>query len=201
MFLPVVAHLHKGLLRPDYKKSFAGVWEYATGWDIGKAAKDWPQMNFVIYQHSVLRPFLERPDKAWRSSSRLAASGGPRTLAEIPHKFGFTNVYAEIGTSIANSAVTHPKFYAALVGTLIRVDYVMWGTDSVWYGSPQWQIEALRHLEIPEDMNPISGIVEVDKRYVLIKAKNPAASMWRTTRRCSATRMTLLLCFNNNSRA
>jgi len=23
------------------------------------------------------------------------------------------------------------------------------GTDSVWYGSPQWQIEALRRLEIP----------------------------------------------------
>ena len=23
------------------------------------------------------------------------------------------------------------------------VDHVMWGTDSVWYGSPQWHIEAL----------------------------------------------------------
>jgi hypothetical protein len=56
--------IHKGLLPPDYEKSFAGVWEYATAWDIGKAAKDWPQMNFVIY-HSALRPFLELPDKAW----------------------------------------------------------------------------------------------------------------------------------------
>src|SRR5205085_1529875 len=37
--------IHKGLLPPDYEKSFAGVWEYATAWDIGKAAKDWPQMN------------------------------------------------------------------------------------------------------------------------------------------------------------
>ncbi|MDX1376623.1 MAG: hypothetical protein R3357_13730, partial [Burkholderiales bacterium] len=32
------------------------------------------------------------------------------------------------------------------------VDHVVWGTDSVWYGSPQWQIEAMRRLEIPEDM-------------------------------------------------
>ena len=56
--------IHKGLLPPDYEKSFAGVWEYATAWDIGKAAKDWPQMNFVIY-HSALRPFLELPDQAW----------------------------------------------------------------------------------------------------------------------------------------
>ena len=31
-------------------------------------------------------------------------------------------------------------------------DHVLWGSDSVWYGSPQWQIEALRRLEIPEDM-------------------------------------------------
>src|SRR5262249_50371578 len=29
--------IHKGLLPPDYEKSFAGVWEYATAWDIGKA--------------------------------------------------------------------------------------------------------------------------------------------------------------------
>ena len=31
-------------------------------------------------------------------------------------------------------------------------DHVVWGTDSVWYGSPQWQIEAMRRLEIPDDM-------------------------------------------------
>lgn len=28
----------------------------------------------------------------------------------------------------------------------------MWGTDAVWTGARQWQIEALRRLEIPEDM-------------------------------------------------
>jgi hypothetical protein len=29
---------------------------------------------------------------------------------------------------------------------------VVWGTDAIWTGSPQWQIEALRRLEIPDDM-------------------------------------------------
>ena len=56
--------------------------------------------------------------------------------------------------------MAHPKFCAALVGTLIKgmgADHVMWGTDSVWYGSPQWQIEALRRLEIPEDMQKKYG--------------------------------------------
>ena len=34
---------------------------------------------------------------------------------------------------------------------------MIWGTDSVWYGSPQWQIEAMRRLEIPEDMQKKYG--------------------------------------------
>ena len=151
--------IHKGLLPPDYEKSFAGVWEYATAWDIGKAAKDWPQMNFVIY-HSALRAFLELPNQAWAEFEQTGRIQWATDLAEIPQKFGVTNVYAELGTSFANSAVAHPKFCAALVGTLIKgmgVDHVMWGTDSVWYGSPQWQIEALRRLEIPEDMQKKYG--------------------------------------------
>ena len=31
-------------------------------------------------------------------------------------------------------------------------DHVVWGSDSVWYGSPQWQIEAFRRLEVPDDI-------------------------------------------------
>ena len=52
------------------------------------------------------------------------------------------------------------KFCAALLGTLVKglgADHVLWGTDSVWYGSPQWQIEAMRRLEIPEDMQKKYG--------------------------------------------
>jgi uncharacterized protein len=151
--------IHKGLLPPDYEKSFADVWEYATAWDIGKAAKDWPQMNFIVY-HSALRPFLELPDRAWEEFESTGRIRWASDLAEIPEKFGVTNVHAELGTSFANSAVAHPKFSAALVGALIKgmgADHVMWGTDSVWYGSPQWQIEAMRRLEIPEDMQKKYG--------------------------------------------
>jgi len=154
---------HKGLLPPDYEKSFAGVWEYATAWDIGKAAKDWPQLNFVIY-HSALRPAFELPDQAWGEFEATGRIKWASDLAEIPAKYGVTNVYAELGTSFANSAVAHPKFSAALVGTLIKgmgVDHVLWGTDSVWYGSPQWQIEAMRRLEIPEDMQKKYGFAPV----------------------------------------
>jgi predicted TIM-barrel fold metal-dependent hydrolase len=151
--------IHKGLLPPDYEKSFAGVWEYATVRDLGKAAKDWPQMTFVVY-HSALRAFLEDPAQAMAEFESTGRINWASDLAEIPEKFGVNNVHAEIGTSFANSAVASPKFSAALIGTLVKgmgADHVMWGTDSVWYGSPQWQIEALRRLEIPEDMQKKYG--------------------------------------------
>jgi hypothetical protein len=35
---------------------------------------------------------------------------------------------------------------------------VVWGTDAIWTGSPQWQIEALRRLEIPEDLQKKYGL-------------------------------------------
>jgi predicted TIM-barrel fold metal-dependent hydrolase len=41
--------------------------------------------------------------------------------------------------------------------TGLGADHVVWGTDAIWTGSPQWQIEALRRLEIPEDMQKKYG--------------------------------------------
>jgi len=146
--------IHKGLLPADYQKSWAQAWQYNTVWDVGKAAKDWPQMNFVIY-HSALRMFLETPDAMLAAFQQSGRIDWATDLAEIPSKYGVSNVYGEIGTSFATCAVSSPRLAAALIGTLVRglgPDHVMWGSDSVWYGSPQWQIEAFRRLEVPVEM-------------------------------------------------
>jgi len=151
--------VHKGLMPADYETSWADVWQYNTHWDIGKAAKDWPQLNFIIY-HGCLRPFLETPDQALAEFEATGEIKWASQLARIPEEYGVDNVYAELGTSFANSATASPRLAAALVGTYIKgmgVDHVIWGTDSVWYGSPQWQIEALRRLEIPEDLQAKHG--------------------------------------------
>ncbi|MBY0321988.1 MAG: amidohydrolase family protein [Reyranella sp.] len=163
--------IHKGLLPPDYEKAFAGVWEYATAADIGKAAKDWPQMKFVMY-HACLRPAFELPDQAWTEFEQTGRIRWVSDLADIPQKFGVNNVYAELGTAFANSAVSHPKFCAAMVGTLVKgmgADHVLWGTDSVWYGSPQWQIDAMRRLEIPEDMRKKYGFATLGEANSMTK--------------------------------
>lgn len=151
--------IHKGLMPADYEKSWAGVWEYNTPWDIGKAAKDWPQLNFILY-HGCLRAFLESPDADLAKFEETGEILWASELASIPERFGVSNVYAEMGTSFAMSATANPRFAAAVVGTWIKglgADHVVWGTDSVLYGSPQWQIEAFRRLEIPEDMQKKHG--------------------------------------------
>jgi hypothetical protein len=144
--------IHKGLMPADYRTSWPGLWEHATVSDLGKAAKDWPGINFVIY-HSAMQPFIELPDASLKHFEATGRIDWVTDLAEIPAKFGVSNVYAELGTCFANTSVTHPRLAAAMLGTLVNglgSDKVIWGTDSVWYGSPQWQIEALRRLEVPE---------------------------------------------------
>ena len=146
--------IHKGLMPLDYEKSWPGVWQYGTVWDLEKAARDWPQLNFIMY-HSARRAFLESPEADLASFEQSGYIPWSTDLARLVSEKGLKNVYAEIGTSFANSAVAHPRVSAAFMGQLVNMmgaDRVVYGSDAVWYGSPQWQIEALRRLEIPDDM-------------------------------------------------
>ena len=163
--------IHKGLMPADYQESWKGVWEYNTHVDIAKAAKDWPQMNFVIY-HGCLRPFLEKPDQTLAEFEQSGTIDWSTQLSQIPQEHGVSNVYAELGTAFATCATANPRLAAALVGTFIKgmgADHVVWGTDSVWYGSPQWQIEALRRLEIPDDMQKKHGFAPLGSANGIVK--------------------------------
>jgi uncharacterized protein len=65
-----------------------------------------------------------------------------------------------VGATFANCCISYPRLAAAMMGMLVKglgADHVVWGTDSLWFGSPQWQIEALRRLEIPEDIQKKYG--------------------------------------------
>jgi len=65
------------------------------------------------------------------------------------------NVYAELGTTMASMIVTFPTVWAHLIGQLLYYmgeDNILFGSDSMWYGGPQWQIEALWRSQIPDDI-------------------------------------------------
>jgi predicted TIM-barrel fold metal-dependent hydrolase len=151
--------IHKGLFPIFAEQRLPRLREFASVADVGKAAKDWPQLNFAIY-HSGFRHLGGPPTDGmneWEQTGRLSWLSD---LAEIPEKYGVTNVYGDLGAIFAWTVIAQPRLAAAMMGTLIKglgADHVIWGTDSVWTGSPQWQIEAMRRLEIPEDMQRKHG--------------------------------------------
>jgi predicted TIM-barrel fold metal-dependent hydrolase len=129
---------------------------------VGKAAKDWPQLNFVIY-HSAFRwsGGAVTAQQGWEQVERTGRIEWVTDLADIPGKFGVTNVYADLGQIFAQSTMAEPRLCAYMMGTLVKglgADHVVWGTDAIWTGSPQWQIESLRRLEIPEDLRKKFGL-------------------------------------------
>jgi uncharacterized protein len=151
--------IHKGLFNAEVEKQFPNLVEYARVDDVGKAAKDWPQLNFIIY-HSAYRHVGAPPAVGMAEWDDTGRSSWVSELAEIPQKYGVKNVYGDLGQLFAWSTVAEPRLAAALMGTLVKGlgrDHVIWGTDAIWTGSPQWQIEGLRRLEIPEEMRKKYG--------------------------------------------
>jgi predicted TIM-barrel fold metal-dependent hydrolase len=147
--------VHKGLFAPSVAQKFPHLLAYADVRDVGKAAQDWPQLNFIIYHSAYRFAGGGTPDEAWAQFEQTGRIEWVNDLAEIPARYGVSNVYGDLGQIFAQSTVSHPRLCAAMMGILIRglgADHVCWGTDAIWTGSPQWQIEALRRLEIPEDM-------------------------------------------------
>ena len=143
--------IHKGVLPIDYER--LPNWQYASVEDVGGAAAAWPDLNFHIY-HAGLKMWrdAESVSEEFERTGRLAWID---ELAAIPAEYGVSNVYADIGLSFGALAITHPRLAAAMVAKLVKglgVDHVLWGTDSIWFGSPQWQIEAFRRIELPPDL-------------------------------------------------
>ena len=153
--------VHKGLFPPSVEKQFPHLLEYSDVRDVAKAAKDWPQLNFIIYHGGYRWAGGGAIEDAWAQFERTGRIEWVTDLSEIPSKYGVRNVFADTGQLFAQSTIADPRVSAVMLGQLIKgmgVDHVCWGTDAIWTGSPQWQIEALRRLEIPEDLQKKYGL-------------------------------------------
>jgi predicted TIM-barrel fold metal-dependent hydrolase len=153
--------IHKGLFPPSVEKQFPHLLQHSNVRDVGKAAKDWPQLNFIIYHGGYRFPVGGTAAEAWAQFEQTGRIEWVTDLSEVPAKFGVKNVYADVGQLFAQSTIAEPRVTAVMIGQLIKglgADHVCWGTDAIWTGSPQWQIEALRRLEIPEDLQKAHGL-------------------------------------------
>jgi uncharacterized protein len=120
--------------------------------DVPKAVKDWPEMNFVIY-HSA--------------GEYLDVLTGYKTN-ELQNN---TNLYSELGAIFASAVINGVDAVGHLLGKLVKAfgpDHVIWGTDSIWYGTPQWQINALKTFQMPQHLIDEFGYPDITPE---IKAK------------------------------
>jgi predicted TIM-barrel fold metal-dependent hydrolase len=152
--------VHKGLFPPSVERQFPHLLAHSDVRDVGPAARDWPQLNFIVYHGGYRWPGGGNAADAWRQFEQTGRVEWVSDLADIPAKFGVKNVYADVGQLFAQSTIAEPRLSAVMMGILIKglgADHVCWGTDAIWTGAPQWQIEALRRLEIPEDLRARHG--------------------------------------------
>jgi len=169
--------VHKGFAPPPHNAAHDNP-ENGNPEDLPKAARDWPTFNFIIY-HSCIRPVLfynPAPLSNLLSPNPRLREGVPdiewtTRFAQVSRNLN--NVYAEVGSTFASTIITFPTVWAHIVGQLLQnmgSHRIVFGSDSLWYGSPQWQYEAFWRFQIPEELQHKWGypaISEADKRNIL----------------------------------
>jgi hypothetical protein len=136
--------VHKGL-------PLGPVEDYNHPRDLIKAAQDFPDIQFIVY-HSGFRGMAGLKDTFARTGDIPWTSEFCRLKRSRPT---IRNIYMELGSTFAQLVSSQPSLCAHLLGEIIETfgaDHVLWGTDSIWYGTPQWQIEAFKRFQIPDEM-------------------------------------------------
>jgi len=163
---------HKGLPLPGRSPEGKPKDYYWLPDDIPPAAKDFPDLNFIIY-HSAMKSMISTlpPGKSGIGKDGYIpwTTDLVKSRQEDP---SLTNIYMELGTVFAFSVITHPEITGHLLGQIIDgygADHVLWGTDCIWWGSPQWLIEAFRRFQIPENLQEEFGyapITDADREII-----------------------------------
>jgi predicted TIM-barrel fold metal-dependent hydrolase len=187
--IPPVVASHKGFALPGFDQ------RGAAPHDVGRAAKQNPDVTLIIY-HSGYDTGDEQ--KAYRGDAKAdskttTVDGFIKSLREVNYdashfvekgkKFGnVPNVYAELG-SVWRDVMDDPDQAAHLLGKLINhvgPKRICWGTDSLWYGSPQKEIVAMRRFEFTERGKELYGLphgLEGDLEDPRRKAPHPSRTI------------------------
>ncbi|HEY8461336.1 MAG TPA: amidohydrolase family protein [Blastocatellia bacterium] len=144
--------------------------------DIEKAALRNPDFNFVVYHSAIKHGPIEqgmKSDKEWLDkdhNSYDAATGDfewHKILMDIKIRNPqINNVYCEIGSFFNTLAIWHPEMCMHGMGKNLKyygADHVVWGTDCLWWGSPQWSIEAFKRFQISDEFCEKFGYKKISK--------------------------------------
>jgi predicted TIM-barrel fold metal-dependent hydrolase len=143
--------VHKGY---SYQSRTLG--HLANPKDVEKAALQYPDLNFVIY-HSAIKHGTTEPN--WIENNKYDPQTGDfewhQVLMDLKKRNPkINNVYCEIGSFFGTLAIVHPEMAMHGMGKNIKhygADHVIWGTDCLWWGSPQWVIDAFKRFQISDE--------------------------------------------------
>lgn len=146
--------IHKGL--PFGRRSY----EHSQCSDIGVVAKRFPDVSFLVYHSGFVTGHREGPYVGNGSGDGVDTLIRSLIENEVPPN---SNVYAELG-STWRFLMREPEQAAHVLGKLLKYcgeNNVLWGTDSIWYGSPQDQIQAFRAFQISEQFRAAYGYPQI----------------------------------------
>ena len=156
--------MHKGY---SYQSKTLG--HLANPKDMEKAAlKIIPIFTFIVY-HSAIQHGPNEPD--WKNAGNYDPTTGDfawhNILIDIKRRNPeMKNLYCEIGSFFGPLAIADPVIAMHGIGKNIKYygsDHVIWGTDCLWWGSPQWVIEAFRRFQISDEMCEKFGYKKITK--------------------------------------
>ena len=147
--------VHKGFPFPGWSRVHADPMP-----DIAEAAMRYPQVNIVVYHSAYDSGHTEgaydpNPNALDGGTDRLWKTISDNNLAN-------KNVYAEMGSAWALS-MRDPMVAQHYIGKALKFmgeDRVVWGSECVWFGSPQNQIEAMKVFRISEQFQEMYGYPE-----------------------------------------
>jgi uncharacterized protein len=145
--------VHKGL--PLGQRSY----EHSLASDVGIVARMFPDVNFLIYHSGFI---ADQPEGPYDPDRGEGIDELIRSVEEngIPRN---SNVYAELG-STWRYVMRNPDTAAHVVGKLVKhigEKNVLYGSDCIWYGSPQDQIQAFRTFQISDAFQERCGYPKI----------------------------------------
>jgi hypothetical protein len=155
--------VHKGF---SYQSRTLG--HLANPKDMEKAALNNPDITFIVY-HSALQHGPNEPN--WKEANNWDPTTGDfawhSILMDIKKRNPkLTNLNCEVGSFFNVLAIADPVMCQHGIGKNVKyygADHVIWGTDCLWWGSPQWCIDAFKRFQISDELCEKFGYKKLTK--------------------------------------
>ena len=119
----------------------------------------YPDVNFLVYHSGYI---AGQPEGAYNPQRGEGVDELIRSIEENGVARN-SNVFAELGSTWRHSS-RDPDSAAHIIGKLVKhigENNVLYGSDSIWFGSPQDQIQTFRTFQISDELQEKHGYAKL----------------------------------------